>query len=283
MLVVNRKLRALLAAAGIAVIGCGQPIRLVQRRPAQIRLPDDVRRLAVGHVQPGSKELAQWAQAAEKSLRRRLASYADRCGRFEVVSTSERPDAICHGVVERVRQLRRTLPGKGRWRSQPRHRLRCAVTICFTLVRPDGTALASQRVTRSYDSLDPAAGPAEPRRILRRLVEDCVATFVSGLFDVETVLTARLQPGSSEDVRAGNEHALAGRYAEALACYQRALLSAPEDPSALLNAALMAELLGRGEQAEQYYRRALQTTGRRPALEGLRRVRRNAQERAEQP
>ena len=210
MRLVNRKLRVLVAAAGIAVVGCGQPIHLVRRRPARIQLPDDVRRLAVGHVQPGSKDLAQWAQAAEKALRRRLADCAKRRGRFQVVSATDRPDAVCDAVVEAVRETRRTISGPGRLRTQPRERLRCVVTVSFSIRRPDGRTLAARRFTREYDSLDPAGGQARPGRILRRLVENCVAAFVRELFDVQTVQTARLQPGSGEDVRAAGGSYRAG-------------------------------------------------------------------------
>lgn len=148
----------------------------------------------------------------------------------------------------------------------------CMAAVTFTMDDVNtGKILATESLTREYDSdEDKKAGlagvgkalgvggdklpPAD--QVISRLIEQCVAEFVSMISPHEVVVPVKLAKGKSELVDTGNKLAVAGEYKEALDCYVGAIEANPGDHGAVFNAGVMHEALGELKKAEGYYDRA---------------------------
>jgi len=251
--------------------GCGQPIDIVHATRPRNELPATVRRLAVGAFQADE---ARWATSAAERLRARLVEQPDGPTRFEITPPA-RADAVITGRVE-VRSRRRRdfgprAPAGAGAKPRAREYLSCAVAIAFVVTAADGQTPLSRRIARRTDLLDapPSESVGDAAMVL---IDQCVQAFVAGLLPTRTVTRAYLKRGKLPAVTEGNRLAAAGRHAEALAAYEKALAANPDDLAALANAAILAEILGRLDQAEHYYLRAHAVTGRGEYLAAARRV-----------
>lgn len=148
----------------------------------------------------------------------------------------------------------------------------CMASVNFTMddVQTSRT-LATVTVTREYDSEAEdggtealtkrlgfsGEGPPPKDRIVHGLIEQCVEEFVNKISPHRVVVTETLEKGESEAAEQASEFAVSDEYAEALELYERAIELKPADHGSMFNAGLMCEALGRFEQAERYYDRAI--------------------------
>jgi len=261
-----------IAAVWIAASGgCGQPIDIIHATAPRDGLPAEVRRLAIGAFQADE---ARWATSAAEGLAARLTQQQADPPRFGVVPAAG-ADAVITGRVE-VRSRRRRdfgprAPAGAGAKPRARDYLSCDVAVAFAVSAADGTTLLSRRIARRADLLDapPSESVGDAAMVL---IDQCVRAFVAGLLPTRTVTRAHLKRSKSPAIAEGNRLAAAGRHAEALAAYEKALAERPDDPAALANAAVLAEVLGRLDRAEPYYRRAHAVTGLGEYLAAARRV-----------
>ncbi len=266
----------LLAVAAAGLGGCeagGPRIQWVRQEPPAVALPEDVRLLAVGTISAQSESDAPYAKAAEELLRQHLARATAAGGRYEVLPAGAgavAPDATISGTIQVAQD--RTLAA-----AAPTGRLVCTVTANLAISRPSGATLLAQLITEPHDSAEaggPAPGPGKPTHaLLVGLVDKAAARFVAQLFPTRQAVHETLKPAGGSDVAEGNRLAAAGKYAQALERFQRALAAGQDAQAALFNAGVMCEALGRLEQAERFYIRASQVREDPACRAALQRVR----------
>ena len=175
----------------------------------------------------------------------------------------------------------------------------CLAAVNFTMDDIiTGRTLATVSVMREFDSekqnsstasmLGMAMGLTTDKlpptdQIVSGLIDQCVQEFLRKISPHEIVLTVKLQRGNSKLTNTANKLAVAGDYADALACYERALQIKPQDHDTMFNAGLMHEALGRYQQAEQFYDRAFKTAPKEKYILARKRVRTENSERTPSP
>lgn len=168
----------------------------------------------------------------------------------------------------------------------------CMASVNFTMddVRTSKT-LATVTVTREFDSEDDEGsskmvkhlgfsgdGPPPTDQIVSGLISECVETFVAKISPHHVVVTEELAGGKCDAAKHGNEFAVSGEYAEALELYERAIETNPDDHGSMFNAGLMCEAMGRFDQAERYYDRALDLEVDKKYIQARKRVRQETQQ-----
>ena len=165
----------------------------------------------------------------------------------------------------------------------------CMAAVTFTMDDINtGKILATEPLTREYDSDEDkkpgAAGIGKALgfggdklpptdQVISRLIEQCVAEFVSMISPHEMVVSVKLAKGKSKLVDTGNKLAVAGDYREALDLYLSALEANPGDHGAVFNAGVMHEAMGELKKAEGYYDRAYKIEPKEEYVFARRRVR----------
>ncbi|MGC9454610.1 MAG: tetratricopeptide repeat protein [Phycisphaerae bacterium] len=168
----------------------------------------------------------------------------------------------------------------------------CMASVNFTMddVSTSKT-LATVTVTREFDSEDDEGSAQMVKymgfsgddlpptdQIVSQLISECVDTFVAKISPHRVTVTEKLSGGKSDVAKDATEFAVSGEYAEALELYERAIEINPDDHGSMFNAGLMCEALGRFDQAERYYDRALELEVDKKYIQARKRVRQEAQQ-----
>ncbi len=203
-------------------------------------------------------------------------------------------DAMIYGNVKVTardeRATRKTFDPLSRSMKTVRYTKRyCMAAVTFTMDDINtGKILATESLTREYDSetdkksgaggigkaLGFGGGTLPPTdQVISRLIEQCVAEFVSMISPHEVVVPEKLAKGKSELVETGNKLAVAREYTDALDYYVSAIEANPGDHGAVFNAGVMHEAMGQLKKAEGYYDRARKIEPKEQYIFARRRVR----------
>jgi len=161
---------ALLAASSAGCQAGSKPL---------VELPPDVRKLAVGSFTAAQADHGKWAEEARRMSRQRLSDLARRRRRFSVLPPGKphaSADAVVTGQVTVLTRQRRASGEQGK----PAGSLACTAAITFTITRPKGGTLVSQRLSRIFDSS--GQGTPDVDKIIAGLLGQCVNEFTAGLF-----------------------------------------------------------------------------------------------------
>ena len=161
---------ALLAAASAGCQAGSKPL---------VELPPDVRKLAVGSFTAAQADHGKWADEARRMSRQCLSDLARRRRRFSILPADKPPasaDAVVTGQVTVLTRQRRASGEQGK----PASSLACTTAIIFTISRPKGGTLVSQRLSRRFDSA--GQGAPDVDKIIAGLLGQCVNEFTTGLF-----------------------------------------------------------------------------------------------------
>lgn len=162
----------------------------------------------------------------------------------------------------------------------------CMASVNFTMddVRT-GKTLAAVTLTQEFDSDKDSGGGfikkmgfggdslPPPDQIINRLIQDCVTQFVQKVSPHSVSIEVSLQKGKSDIVKTGNKLAMAGDFAEAAECYERALTVKADDDGAMFNLGVACEARGDMEGAEKWYSKAFAVKDNEKYIMARKRVR----------
>jgi tetratricopeptide (TPR) repeat protein len=141
--------------------------------------------------------------------------------------------------------------------------------------------LCSVTVTRKYDSKDKEDkkkyGKEAPEVITQRLLQECVAEFLSKISPHRVEVTEYLDDGLAQELKDGNKFAKLGEYDDAIRLYRSAIDKNARDGAAMFNLGLCYEARGDVAEAYAWYDRALKIEPKYKYIPARKRVRQESE------